>query len=135
MTEKQDQLQNILMEKLKKLNRYDLISVTWVDASQSHNVSVKTKIPNHAVETKVVSEGRFLCIQEGETYTGFYLIMVKDITENERATIQSIPLSLVREVNRFDKIQLMSRPAARAGTMRIRYDDGIVKVVRIKERH
>ena len=123
-----------LIEKVKKLNRYDLISVVWMDASQSYNVSVKTKLPNHAIETKVVSEGRFLCLQEGVLYKGMYLILLNDITENECGTIQSIPISLIREVNRFDKTQLISTPASGTKSLKIHYPDGILKVVNLNVR-
>lgn len=130
MSEEHDEL----LGRFAKLNRFDPITITWVDASQSQNVSLKAPVPNHVVETKVTTDGRFLCVQKGEVLGGEYLLLIKDLTEDMRATLQSIPISLVRQINPFSKVQLMSRSKDRLKAVRIKYPDGIVKTVKIRDR-
>ncbi len=118
--------------RLKKLQVNDHISVSWIDASQSANVPIdkkQPKIPNHAIETIVVSEGKFLRIQDGDSYHDPHLLILKDTADKQKATIQSIPLVLVREIELFGKIQLLQSKPSLSGKNRvtIHYFDGIVK--------
>ena len=121
---------------LQKLKRFDQISVAWIDASQSSNVSIAGKIPNHAVETKVISDGRFLGVQTSDYYKEPHLLVLKDCSDSSRGTVQSIPVVLVKKILVFGKIPLLIKKGSRGGatTFRIRYADGVVKTVRIPER-
>jgi hypothetical protein len=123
--------------KLAKLNRLDQISVAWIDASQSSNVSISGKIPNHAVETSVISNGRFLGLQEGETFHELHLIILKDSSDRHRGTVQSIPIVLIKQLELFGKLPLLFRKkgSTKSSTFRIRYSDGITKTVKIPERN
>ena len=129
----QDQIKRIV----EKLKRFDQIAVTWLDASQCSNVLIMDKIPNHAVETKVVSDGRYLSIQKGNYYEEPHLLILKDAADDNRGNIQSIPLVLVKEIQVFDKVPLLFKKVLSSKgehlTFRFRYPDGIVKTVRIPD--
>ena len=124
-----------LRAKLAKLKRLDQISVTWIDASQCANVSIVGRMADHVVETRVISDGRFLGIQTGCTFNDPHMLILKDCNDNDRGTVQSIPLVLVKEIQAFGKIPLLFRKTNRSfATFRVRYPDGVVKIVRITEK-
>lgn len=122
--------------KLQKLKRYDYVTITWVDACQSSNVPIGGKFPNKSVETKVTSEGRYLGLQNGESYNDIFILILKDTIDHERATIQSVPLAITKSIESIEKTQLMhlNNGGRRSGRMEFRYNDGIVKVVDIPTR-
>lgn len=118
-----------VLETLGKLSRFDRIGVVWIDASQCSNVTVGGEsIDNRAVETIVSSDGKFYGLQDGEGLKETYLLLLKDLAGSQ-ATVQSIPLVLVREIQRFGKVQLMLPKAnpSESESLIIRYPDGLVK--------
>ena len=117
-----------VLEKIGKLSRYDMISVVWVDASQCANVPIDGPlIDNRAVETQVISDGKYFGLQDGREMKETYLLLLKDVAGSQ-GTVQSIPLVLVREIYQFGKIQLMLRKSPfEDGSLVTRYPDGIVK--------
>lgn len=121
--------------RLSRLKRLDQISVAWIDASQSSNVSIAGKIPNHAVETRVVSTGKFLGLQESDTFHEAHLLILKDSSDHHRGTVQSIPIVLIKQVELFGKMPLLFKKRSKGTAIRIRYSDGITKTVRITERN
>ncbi len=120
-------------EKIRKLKQFDQISLIWSDASVCANVFIPedgVKIVNHAVETTVRSEGKFLWIQEGNTFNEPHILLVKDMTDERKATLQSIPLVLVKDVQVFNKVPLLAQKSLglmSGKSLEIRYRDGIVK--------
>ncbi len=100
-------------ETLSRLNYLDSITVVWIDASQSAYVAIPRKgvsFENHNVETRVSSTGQFLGVQEGLIYNDSHILLLKDISDQRRGMIQSIPLQNVKSINLdgHGKEQLMS---------------------------
>ncbi len=126
-----------LKARLAKLKRLDQISVTWIDASQCSNVSIAGRVADHVVETRIISDGRFLGIQNGNTFDDPHMLILKDCNDYDRGSVQSIPLVLVKEIQAFEKIPLLfkkTNPSGSSATFRVRYPDGVVKVVRITDK-
>ena len=123
-------------EKLQRLKKYDYVTITWVDACQSANVPLNGKFPNKSIETQVTSEGRYLGLQNGESYNDVFILILKDTIDHERATVQSVPLAITKSIESIEKTQLMHLNHGANGNTRIefRYDDGIVKFVDIPTR-
>jgi len=114
---------------IRKLKRDDHISVTWTDASQSYNVSVSNdEIPNKNVETICIAQGSFYSIQKGEVYNDLHLIIQKDSADGRRISLQSIPLCLVKIIQRFRKEDLMNRHLSEQRSI-MRFEDGSVKMI------
>ncbi|MHB8565752.1 MAG: hypothetical protein ACYC7D_05490 [Nitrososphaerales archaeon] len=115
---------------MKKLGRFDRICVIWIDASESSNVPLgDLKVPNHAIETTIRSEGKFFGIQDGPSFSDPHILIMKEMTDQKRGTLESIPLALVKDIQIFDKIP---RKTAKTSEHRhvFRYKDGIVKRLR-----
>ena len=125
-----------VLEKLQRLKKYDYVTITWVDACQSANVPLNGKFPNKSIETQVTSEGRYLGLQNGESYNDVFILILKDTIDHERATVQSVPLAITKSIESIEKTQLMHLNHGGNGSTRIefRYDDGIVKFVDIPTR-
>ena|SRR5579875_122293 len=114
--------------KIKELRKGDSITIFWIDASQSSNVPIKAVVSNQNVETTCQSQGLFYGIQAGETYHDKHLLIVKNYLDNERITIESIPICLIKEIDIFNKKGLMSSEHQQGAT--ISYADGSVKRIK-----
>ena len=115
---------------LTKLQKGDRISISWIDASQSNNVMPANIIANKSVETRIVSEGAYHCLQRGNDFNDLHIIIVKGNAEGRRLTVESIPLCLVKEIQVFRKTELQSM-LLRKGKSFIRYVDGVIKTLRM----
>ena len=111
---------------LDKIKPGDFITVTWIDASRSIGPFKKT-LPNHNVETRAVSEGRFYGIQKGVTYHDYHLIILQQTVDGRKITVESIPLVLVKSISTDAKTNLQFVKEVDRRSI-IRFRDGSVKI-------
>ncbi len=110
--------------KLKMLKKGDHISVLWIDAAQTSNVMTRPILGNHQVETRRQTQGTFYGMQAGQAYHDLFLLIARNFIDDERMTVDSIPICLVKEIDVFNKREMTTIHRRRTT---IRYADGSVK--------
>ena len=109
--------------KIRLLKKGDHISVLWIDAAQTSNVMTRPILGNHQVETRRQTQGTFYGIQAGQTYHDLFLLIARNFIDDDRMTVDSIPLCLIKEIDVFNKREMATVNRNRT----IRYPDGSIK--------
>lgn len=74
---------------------------------------MRKRLPNHNIETRAISEGRFFGIQKGDTYNDSHILIAQQTIDGKKVTVESIPLVLVKEISTelkfdFGKMPMMA---------------------------
>ncbi|MBI2184288.1 MAG: hypothetical protein HYU39_04930 [Thaumarchaeota archaeon] len=113
-----------ISDAVAQLNQGDYVTATWIDASQTRPIRLQGKpLPNHTVETRKTTSGRFITLQRGDTWHDPHLVLGIEKTDDQWEII-SIPLSLVKQLSSAEaKEPLKGTPRS----AKRRFADGSVK--------
>lgn len=99
MAKKQYYQPSSVSVKLRKLERFAHIMVTWADFSFFEKLRFRHPLSSDVVGTIVATEGEFHSIQTDSDFRQPHLLILTSPSKgHSRGTIVSIPLSLVRKI-------------------------------------
>jgi hypothetical protein len=114
---------------LKTVRRGDNVTVIWCDASESANVPMRKEIHNHSIESVCTAVGIYYGVKKGKTYSDLHLLIVKDYLDSEKMRVQSIPLSLVKNIQVFKASKKKLLMSFHKRKIVLHFKDGSVKYI------